>query len=68
MTETIKITNITYNRLKNYFPECKDTNDQIRELFKLALSKCERCGLVPTQLTMNQHNASRNLEYGRWGM
>ena len=65
MTYKVDITNITYNRLKNYFPECKDTNDQIRELFKVALSKCERCGMIKEFKNANQFQAHRNHEWCR---
>ena len=36
MTETIEITNITANRLRNYFPTMTPAH-AIRELFKIAL-------------------------------
>ena len=36
MTETIEVTNITLNRLRNYFPNLTPAN-AIRELFKIAL-------------------------------
>ena len=39
MSHNIKITNITYNRLKSYFPDMTPAN-AIRELFVLALSEC----------------------------
>jgi hypothetical protein len=64
MTYKVDITNITYNRLKNYFPEYKCTNDQIRELFKIALSKCEKCGYVK-ELNVNGFQAHRNHEWCR---
>ena len=37
MTQTIEITNITANRLRNYFPNLTPAN-AIRELFTIALS------------------------------
>ena len=37
MTQTIEITNITANRLRNYFPDMTPAN-AIRELFKIALN------------------------------
>ena len=36
MTQTIEITNITANRLRNYFPDMTPAH-AIRELFKIAL-------------------------------
>jgi len=36
LTETIEVTNITANRLRNYFPTMSEAN-AIRELFKIAL-------------------------------
>jgi hypothetical protein len=36
MTETIEVTNITANRLRNYFPYMTPGN-AIRELFRIAL-------------------------------
>jgi len=36
LTETIEVTNITANRLRNYFPNLTPAN-AIRELFKIAL-------------------------------
>ena len=44
MTETIEVTNITANRLMNYFPNLTPAN-AIRELFKMAL----RTGELETQ-------------------
>ena len=38
MTQTIEITNITANRLRNYFPDMTPAN-AIRELFKIALNR-----------------------------
>jgi len=37
MTETIEVTNITLNRLRNYFPNLTPAN-AIRELFTIALT------------------------------
>ena len=37
MTRSIDVTNITYNRLRNYFPHLTPAH-AIRELFKIALA------------------------------
>ncbi len=53
MTTTIDITNITYNRLTNYFPYTSQ-NDAIRKLLTMAIEsgKLERI-----------HNAHRDSTY-----
>ena len=53
MTTRIDITNITFNRLCNYFPTMSPAN-AIRELFKIALDN----GHIDTV-----HNAHRS---GKW--
>ncbi len=37
MSHKVQITNITYNRLHNYFPKAKDVNEAIRMLFDTKL-------------------------------
>jgi len=53
MTETIEVTNITLNRLRNYFPTMTPAH-AIRELLKIALDN----GHLDVV-----HNAHRNSQY-----
>jgi len=39
MSHKIEITNITYNRLMNYFPNEKNINYKIKKLFTIAMDK-----------------------------
>jgi hypothetical protein len=58
MTEQIEITNITLNRLRNYFPNMSEAN-AIRELLKIALDN----GFLDVV-----HNAHRDSQYyDVWG-
>tara|TARA_Y100001951_G_C11172013_1_gene200831 strand:+ start:44 stop:247 length:204 start_codon:yes stop_codon:yes gene_type:complete len=59
MTETIDITNITYNRLRNYFPNMTPAH-AIRELFKIALNNGH---LNPVH---NAHRSNNYVAAGRW--
>lgn len=39
MSHKIEVTNITFNRLTNYFPNAKNMNEAIKMLFKIALDE-----------------------------
>ena len=65
MTQTIEITNITANRLRNYFPSMTPAN-AIRELFKIALDNGHLETVMQAHRSDNYVNRYRFREGGEF--